>query len=88
MSDTPFSDRFQGDKKLIPGIWWHVSYSVKTQYGIDMGSQEFKFNEDPTIINIKHVDNVLKAVQEQNEHAHVIILSWSMFTVPESPSDV
>lgn len=88
MSDTPFTDRFQGDKKLIPGIWWHVSYSVKTRYGVDMGSQEFKFNGDPTTITIEHVDYVLKALQEQNEHVHIIILSWSKFTVPETHSDV
>lgn len=88
MSDTPFSDRFPGDKKLTPGVWWHVAYTSKDDQGMSIGNQEFRFDHSPHTFALDRVDHCLKELQDLFPGEHILILSWSMFTVPEAPSDV
>ena len=86
MSDTPFTDRFS--EKLTPGIWWHVTHTAKDAQGMEIGSREFRFDHNPGTFTLDRVDLCLKEIQDQFPGKHILILSWSKFTVPETPSDV
>lgn len=85
MSDTPFTDRFS---KKSPGIWWHTTYIAKDAQGMEIGSQEFRFDHNPGTFTLDHVDYCLKEIQGLFPGKHILILSWSKFTIPETPSDV
>ena len=85
MSDTPFTDRFS---KKSPGIWWHITYIAKDTQGVEIGSQEFRFDHNPGTFTLDHVDHCLKELQDMLPRELILILSWSKFTVPEAPSDV
>lgn len=85
VSDTPFTDRFS---KKSPGIWWHITYIAKDTQGMEIGSQEFRFDHNPGTFTLDRVDYCLKEIQDLFPGKHILILSWSKFTVPKTPSDV
>ena len=88
MSDTPFSDGFKAP--FAPGVWWYIVYSAQAPYDSRIATISRKFNDRPTEFPIDRVDYCQKSIQdmEVNKGKQILILSWSMFTVPEAPSDV
>lgn len=86
MSDTPFTDRF--NKPFAPGVWWHVCYSAKGNGEHGIYSEEFKFDHHPDTFPLDRIDHCQKKFQDQHPGKHILMLSWSMFTVPESTKDV
>lgn len=85
MSNTPFTDRL--DPTLTPGIWWHVCYTAKGNGEHGIYTEEFMFDTHPDTFTLDRVDICQKHFQDQHPGKHILVLSWSMFTVPEAPKD-
>lgn len=81
---TPFSDRFPGDKDLLPGVWWHVSYSVAAHI---IGSIECKFDDDRAEFTLGSIDHELAELEKMYPGEHIFILSWSKFVVPKNTKE-